>query len=199
MERTNDTTQQNISEKITAETVLFFDMDGTLVDTKFANFLAYKEAIQSITKSDFNLIYDPEQRFNRSNLKDTVPNLSTIEYERIIKEKEGNYKNYLHETKLNPIIANVLSQYSKTNRTVLVTNCRKERALTTLDYHNQTHKFSDLFFRLVSNNENHLNKYNNAITSLKIHPQRVIVFENEKQEIEDAISSGILINNILSF
>ncbi|AQX00105.1 HAD hydrolase-like protein [Elizabethkingia anophelis] len=198
MENTNDAIQE-ICNKIEENTVLFFDMDGTLVNTKYANFLSYKEAVQSVTKSDLVLTYDPQHRFNRSNLKDVAPNLSEIEYNRIIKEKEINYKKYLHETSSNSTLVNILSQYSKTNQTVLVTNCREERALMTLDYYNLTDKFSNLFFRVVSDNENRINKYKNAITNLKVPAEKIIVFENEKQEIDDAILSGILINNILSF
>ena len=39
---------------INSETVLFFDMDGTIVDTDFANFLSYRDAI-SFYKPIFSL------------------------------------------------------------------------------------------------------------------------------------------------
>jgi beta-phosphoglucomutase len=75
MERTNEVTQ-NIDFNITSDTILFFDMDGTLTDTNFANFLSYKKAICSATKSDHNLTYNPDKRFNRSILKNAVSNLT---------------------------------------------------------------------------------------------------------------------------
>lgn len=40
---------------IKKDTVLFFDMDGTLVDTDYANFLAYQQAISEIVESDLNI------------------------------------------------------------------------------------------------------------------------------------------------
>ncbi len=82
---------QNLSknEKINTNMILFFDMDGTLVDTNLANFLSYKKAMLTVTKSDFNLTYNHEIRFNRNNLKNIVPNLSENEYERIIQKKKS--------------------------------------------------------------------------------------------------------------
>ena len=61
---------------IKKDTVLFFDMDGTLVDTDYANFLAYQQAISEIVESDLNIEYDSNFRLNRSSLKIFVPFLS---------------------------------------------------------------------------------------------------------------------------
>ncbi len=94
---------------------------------------------------------------------------------------------------------NILLKYFKTNKTVLVTNCREDRALMTLDYHNLTDKFSNLFFRNISDNGKRINKFKNAILSLSIPAQTIIVFENERLEIEDAINAGILTENIITF
>ena len=75
---------------IKKDTVLFFDMDGTLVDTDYANFLAYQQAISEIVESDLNIEYDPNFRWNRSSLKNVLPFLSETEYHRIV-EKKKNY------------------------------------------------------------------------------------------------------------
>jgi len=194
MEKANET-EQNIGIKITTDTVLFFDMDGTLVDTNLANFLSYKKAILTVTKSDFNLTYNPENRFNRNNLKNTVPNLSENEYERIIQEKEEYYKDFLPETKLNKPMTDILFKYSKTNKTVLVTNCRQDRASETLNYHGLTDKFSKLFFRQFSVKGEVINKFQNAFLELGVSPKLVIAFENEEIEIADAKQAGIQIVN----
>ena len=197
MEKTDEIIQ-DINLKIDKDTVLLFDMDGTLVDTDFANFLSYKNAIQSVVVLEKEIQYNPNERFNRTSLKTIVPNLTETEYENIIQQKEANYNEHLSQTKLNKSVVDILIQYSKTNKTVLVTNCREDRALMTLNYHNLTYKFTNLFFRQTSVNENRINKYKNAITSLSLPAQKIVVFENEKQEIEDAILSGISINNILT-
>jgi beta-phosphoglucomutase len=181
----------NLDNKITPETVFFFDMDGTLIDTDYANFLSYEKAIYSVTNTDYNLSFNKAIRFNRSILTIVVPNLTENEYERIIKEKEKYYNDFINETKLNPEIANILFRYSKTNKTVLVTNCRKERAMTTLKHLGLDDKFSDIFCREFSKNRQKVNKFQNAIIKLGIPPNFVIAFENEEIEIEDAKNAGI--------
>lgn len=179
--------------------ILFFDMDGTLVDTDFANFLSYKKAIESYIQLKNEIEFDPNERFNRASLKVAVPNLKEADYEKIIRKKEENYKEHLSETKLNKSVTDILLKYSKTNKTVLVTNCREDRAMMTLNYHNLTDKFSYIFFRNISDNGQRINKYKKAISSLSLSAQTVIVFENERPEIEDAILAGISIENIISF
>ena len=180
---------------ITSDTILFFDMDGTLVDTDLANFLSYKKAVISVTKSDHNLTYNPDERFNRSNLKNAVPNLTESEYEKIIQEKEEYYNDFIHETKLNTEIAHILFKYSKTNKTVLVTNCRKDRAMTTLKHFELKDKFNNIFCREFNDNNKKVNKFKNAISILGVPPNFVIAFENEKVEIADAKQAGIEIIN----
>ena len=183
--------------KITADSILFFDMDGTLVDTSYANFLSYKKAIELVMKSDCHIKYNPTQRFNRSLLKIAIPNLTEKELTMIVSEKEKCYDNFLPETQLNNEIAEILDRYYKNNKTVLVTNCRKERALATLNYHGLTEKFSNLFFRQFGNGYKKINKFQNAISKLGVPPNFVIAFENEESEIADAQKAGISIINSL--
>ncbi len=187
----------NIEPEIITETVLFFDMDGTIVDTNLANYLSYKKAIQSITTSDYDIIYNSKKRFNRSSLRKTVTDLSEVDYKRIIQKKEEYFADFLSETKLNLEVSNILTKYSKTNKTVLVTNCRKDRAFQILNHFALTNKFDYFFFREFDEKKK-INKYKNAIEKLNISPNKIIVFENEKTEINDAINAGIHKNKILS-
>ncbi len=182
---------KGLDNKITTETVLFFDMDGTLIDTNFANFLSYKKAILSVTKSGHEITYNTEKRFNRSILKAYVPNLTEIEYEKIIREKEEYYIDFMHETKLNTVTVDILIKYSKTNKTVLVTNCRKDRAMTTLKHFGLVKYFSNILCRAFGDKDQKINKFQNAISKLGVPPNLVIAFENEESEIEDAKIAGI--------
>ena len=177
--------------KIRCYTVLFFDLDGTLVETDYANFLSYQKAVHEVAKSDKPLVFSPTKRINRTNLKVVVPGLSKYEYDKIVQIKEQCYNDFLHETKLIDEIANLLFSYSETNKTVLVTNCRKERAMAILDYHNLTSKFSNIFCRQKISTGQKINKYEYAVSALKISPKEVIAFENEAAEILDAHNAGI--------
>ncbi|MFO1353331.1 MAG: hypothetical protein U1E88_01455 [Acinetobacter sp.] len=62
-------------------------MDGTLVDTDYANFLAYKQAISETVKFDFNVEYDPNFRLTRNSLTAVAPFLSETEYHRIVEKR----------------------------------------------------------------------------------------------------------------
>jgi len=76
---------------ITADTILFFDMDGTLIDTDYANFMSYQKAIHSVTNDGLELSFNPQTRFNRSYLKKVLPNLTPTDYENVIQRKEEYY------------------------------------------------------------------------------------------------------------
>lgn len=188
-------TGHNFDTIINSDTVLFFDMDGTLINTDYANFLSYKKAIHSVTNNGLELSYNPKVRFNRSFLKIAIPNLNHTDYEKITQKKEEYYIDFLSETKLNEVIAGILFKYSKTNKTVLVSNCRKDRAIATLNYFGLTDKFSNIFFREIEDNDKKINKFQNAIFRLGVPPNLIIAFENEESEIADAKKAGISIIN----
>jgi beta-phosphoglucomutase len=180
---------------IKSNSILFFDMDGTLLDTNLANFLAYKKAIEFVTNSDHGLVFNSEQRFNRSNLIKAVPNLSQKEYNEIILQKEAYYELFLPNTKLIDNVAEILFKYSETHLTVLVTNCRKDRALITLNHFRLTDKFDHIFFREFAKKDEKINKYQNAIIKLDVQPELIIAFEDEEIEIRDAQKAGISLIN----
>lgn len=186
---------QDFDGKITSDLVLFFDMDGTLLDTNLANFLSYNKAIQSVVNLNHNLTYNHNKRFNRSILKNVLPNLTDEEYEKIVHEKEEFYNDFLNEINIISETAEILIKYSKTNKTVLVTNCRKERAMKILKHFGLFDKFSNIFYREFGANGEKVNKFQNAILKLGIPPNLIIAFENEESEIADAYKSGITIIN----
>jgi len=188
-------TKHDFDTIINSDTVLFFDMDGTLINTDYANFLSYKKAIHSVIDNGYDLSYNPKVRFNRSFLMIALPNLNHTDYEIITQKKEEYYIDFLSETKLNEVIAGILFKYSKTNKTVLVSNCRKDRAITTLNHFGLTDKFSNIFFRELEDNDKKTNKFQNAILRLGIPPNLIVAFENEESEIADAKKAGISIIN----
>jgi len=179
---------------ITTDKILFFDMDGTLVDTNLANFSAYKKAVDSVLQRDTNLVYNPEIRFNRSVLRANFPHLTDKELEKVIQVKESLYDEFLNVTTLIDENVKVLLKYSKSNQTYLVTNCRKDRALKTLNHFGLIDKFTNVFYRIFDDNKK-VNKFENALSILGVPPNIVIAFENEEIEIADAKSAGITIIN----
>ncbi|WP_406823476.1 HAD hydrolase-like protein [Pedobacter sp. KACC 23697] len=184
-----------IDAKITTDTVIFFDMDGTLIHTDYANFLSFEKAIQFVKGKTFNLVFDPEIRLNRSSLKAFIPDLTCGEYKKIVEKKQTFYKDFIDKTELNPVLSSVVNDYSKTNQLILVTNCRKKRAFETLNYFGLVDKFSHVFYRQFNDQGERINKYQNAISKLGILSEMAVAFENEEVEITDAKLAGIKIIN----
>lgn len=192
----------NINElhkKITRTNVLMFDLDNTLIETNYANYLSYSKAIRKIIHKKIDLSYNQNERFTRRSLKVFIPDISKQNIEDIIRLKNKYYLDYLAETKINKLVSGLLMEYFKTNTTILVTNCRENRAKATLKYHNIINYFNHKFYRKEETECNYINKYKNVLNALQLQPSSVIIFENEKSDIKDAISAGIPNDNIICF
>lgn len=172
-------------------------MDGTLIETDYANFLSYKKAIESVSGPDDSIRYDPNLRLNRVTLIQKIPNLTEVQYDEIINKKEFYYRDFLSETRLKLEVANYLNRYYTQNRTVLVTRSRVNRAFLTLNHFKLINKFSNIFSQSTKPGQTRANKYDSVITHLQIYPELAIVFENDRGELADAVKAGIPPQNLI--
>jgi len=179
------------------KTFLIFDLDGTIINTNDANFLAYKEAIQQVRNLNLMAIYQSTERFTREKLESIIPDLKIQEYEEIIDVKNNVYNRYLQKTKIITATLEIINKYSKTHQIILATNSHKQKANLLLDYHNLSTIFKNKFYKEDYNNQN-ISKFKYAMDYLKISPNLVVIFENDKSEITQAQLAGIPAKNIVN-
>ena len=140
---------------------------------------------------------DTNERFNRNKIKKTIRNLSEDKYEEIVQLKEESYNKFLCKTKICEDVVNILHKYQNKNKVILVTNSNKNRAVSTLNYHNLIDKFDDFYFGQILNDEEQINKFEKLILNNRNIIDKFILFENEIEEIQKAILMGIPPKNII--
>lgn len=173
---------------ITPESNLFFDMDGTLIETTQLNNFAYKEAFKNVM--GFQLPITNNDRITRQSLQ-CIPNISKDQIDKIVDEKNRLYSNNIYLAQPISSTVELLECFYKQNNTYLVTKARIDRANETISYFG----LRDRFKNIISSNAE--NKYSDAISRLGIDPSTVIVFENEEKQIQASLNAGISINKII--
>ena len=173
---------------------VFFDMDGTLIETDFANFLAYNKAIEIVLRRKNAITYNPAYRFDKNRLEERVRGLSEFQYRRIIQIKNELNKEFLHATYVNERLVNQLIKLSQKKSIYLVTNAYAKRAQMTLSFHGLERYFNGMI--CIDDRPTNANKYLHAVEYLCASPKKIVVFENEKKEIINAAKAGINPTNI---
>jgi beta-phosphoglucomutase len=181
-----------LNEKI----FLIFDLDGTLIDTDEANFLAYKEAIQQVRNLNIMSLYQSTERFTRKKLELIIPDLKIQEYEEIIDIKNNVYNKYLEKTRVITKTSEILHKYSRTNNIILATKSHQHKVNLLLTYHNLSTKFNYKFYKEDYNNQE-ISKFKYVLDYLKISPNLAVIFENDRSEIKQALLAGIPAKNIV--
>lgn len=183
-------------EKLADDYTLLIDLDGTLIDTDYANFISYQESIYEITNIHINDLKN--ERFTREILRKYIPRLTLIEINKIIDLKNNLFSKNLHLTNLNISLVNLIKKYAKKNKIVLATNSHKERAQSLLEYFNIIDLFDFIFFKEDFEEINE-SKVQYVLNYFGISPKKLIIFENEEFIINDALSLGVPENNINYF
>jgi len=187
---------EEIQTIIKNDTIFLCDLDGTLIDTDEINFLSYQEAIKKVKNIDLKLLYKINKRFTQEQLCQLIPSIMEHEFNEIIKIKKSVYVKYLDKTKVNIKTFEAIEQFSNTHKLILVTNSSKNRAIQVLKYHKLINIFDYQFFKEDYTNISK-DKFDYVIKKLNIDPKQIIVFENDTDEIKQAISSGIPKGNIV--
>tara|TARA_Y100000780_G_scaffold223331_1_gene233553 strand:+ start:1273 stop:1872 length:600 start_codon:yes stop_codon:yes gene_type:complete len=173
--------------------VIVFDLDGTLVDSDHANFLAYKDAVMFVLSTQIEIDFTPGARITREVLEEIVPGITDKQIEEIALLKERTYHKYLSETKAIPRLIEIVARVQG-KEVVLATNSRRCRAEMLLNHHGLVEKFTRKIYRDA---ESKRDKYVQLMDELQKGSMSMLVFENDEKDIESAIACGIGIDQII--
>jgi|SRR5690554_202377 len=162
---------------------IFCDMDGTLLATDKANFLAYKKAVFAYAGKN---IVPAHGRFTSTDLRLQLPNLSVQEYEEISALKTDYVSNFLHETQVNKGLMHWLMQQKKNCSLHLVTKSNTQRALVSLQYHKLLGLFDTVVCKEDISELKQQGKFVGALSLLGLAGCEVLGIENEAKEVQQA-------------
>lgn len=176
-----------LKQQIIKEHLIFVDLDGTLVATDKANNLAYQQAVSEVLGSSLST---DSERITAEKIEELLGERNEI-FNRVIQRKKILYPNFLSQTWVNKPLLQYLKKAILVYPIYLITNSEKNRANETLVFHSVLAMFTDIFYCKSIEN-----KYQYVIEQLDVNPHNILVFENDMNEINKAISVNILQNNI---
>lgn len=173
---------------------LFFDLDGTLVHTYEADFMAYRDAIAEVTgdtidQADFAKTHGQEMRDKLTSLKF---DLSEHDVQKVGAAKKRHYDKYVHITEADESLIGLLAKLADQLVMVLVTTAKQENALKVLAQHGLTDYFQyTVFGDEVAKPKPDPEPYLLALQKSGLAADDVIAFEDSPTGIAAAEAAGI--------
>lgn len=174
--------------------VIVFDLDGTLIDSDNANLLSYEAAIMNVMSRKVQINLVPGIRMTRQILPEIIPGIGIKQINEIVAQKELMYPQYLSRTIVNAPLIDIIEK-SKNKKIILATNSRRSRADMLLDYHGLAGKFLKKFYMDANNSRG---KYTRIMPEIQKEGESIVVFENDAEEIDLAITYGIKLEEIIN-
>lgn len=181
---------------------LFFDLDGTLVNTYEADFLAYRDAIEEVTgiRVERDAFMSTNGMEMRDKLKILVPNTSEEQADAVAAGKKKYYKDYLDKTVPNESLIAFLADMKAHHTTALVTTAKRQNAELVLEAHGILEFFDvKVFGDEVEHSKPHPESYETALRLAELKPDEVLAFEDSQTGIDAAHAAGIKTVRIRSF
>lgn len=184
---------------------LFFDLDGTLVNTHESNFLAYRQSIENICgrshEGDLKSYIMSGESSNEF-LPKVVSNISMDDLKRVNVEKKRIYAEHLDRSVRNDMLVEFIQDMIRLDdiTVVLVTTAKKDNALKVLERHNLTDMFHFMIFgEDVDNSKPHPEAYLLALEKAGVSKNEALAFEDSEKGLKAAMAAGIQAIHIRSF
>lgn len=181
---------------------LFFDLDGTLVDTERANFEAYRIAVKD--KLGVNIKFQKFKETNGLSYKEFLPMLVPGIHDEMIEEvsrkKRKVYSDLMHLTKANTFLIDFLQNIAGYHQTALVTTAKRANAQAVLSAHDLQHLFDVVVCGDdVASLKPHPAAYMRALDLCRLKPSETLAFEDSQPGLAAARQAGISTIHIRSF
>lgn len=170
-----------------------FDLDGTLIDSKTSNYLAYKDALaelnMKLNEEDFAKYWGQDSGYFLPKL---FPNISNIELQKTRQSKPIFFQNYLSEIRVNDELINLIKQNFTKQKIGLVTTAKSESIQAVFNFLK-----IDKYFSVVVSGDSPVSPkpspepYLYALEKLNSLPKNAVAFEDSDTGINSATSAGI--------
>jgi beta-phosphoglucomutase len=177
---------------------LFFDLDGTLVDTLEADFCAYRQALQEVGRKFDQAMYDSIIGLRvEMFLRKLYPDISDEEIQDVREIKARVYPDFLHLIKPNHQLIEFFKTLRPDHVTVLITTARKVNAEAVL----KASRLENLFDHtitgdMVTHAKPNPEIYLKALALTGLRPKDVLVFEDSAPGILAATEAGLTVLKI---
>ena len=180
---------------------LLFDLDGTLVDTREANYRAYRDAF---AESGYEL---GEEAFagtwgrdSRDFIPDLLPGISPAEVDVIRAAKSRLYADVLDTTVANDALIAFLRLVAPTHRTALVSTAKSGNGRQILDTHGLTPLFDvQVWGDDVQSSKPDPEGYLKALSLLGVDAADGLAFEDSETGRQAAVAAGLAVLEVPLF
>ena len=176
---------------------LLFDLDGTILYTAEANFLAYNSALaefgEMISRTQFENLLG---RDSREFLSETFPSLIWDQIQLIRKIKQERYPRFFSEVYVNEFLIELIK--TNNDKTIcLVTNGKSKNTLEILEHF----RIKNHFHHIITGDFVKVGKPNSAIylkalEIINLRADQALAFEDSPEGISSATKAGIKVVKI---
>jgi HAD superfamily hydrolase (TIGR01509 family) len=180
---------------------LLFDLDGTLVDTREANYLAYRDAFaesgHELTPEQFATTWG---RDSRDFIPDLLPGIDPAGVDGIRTAKSRLYADQLHRTSANEALIAFLRLVGPSHRTALVSTAKSGNGRQILATHGLTELFDVVVWGdEVTRSKPHPEGYVRALELLGAEAGASLAFEDSETGRQAALAAGLMVLEVPSF